>query len=771
MMTSETDDVKPIQFDRGNLSKLLSEIQTLTKLVESLLSASIKLHIERRNNSLLQVEMEQSKLEKHKRLYPTMQRQLQQLEMNVADWQEMTKTCITNNKKLFSFITDFIATLSNAPIWIVTGCFSAQMQKAVNAIKPLHNLHLNENVQVKLDNIVRFFVASKIWTLDVVMKCIQSNIISQQVSEHDASLWTSTKSSLEKAGLSINGRISIWWADDKRAYDGVLVKPHDFFKTKLLQVNYDDGDVRKYTLTRLIMRALRAQSPEKHINAELRRLNTGCQIGSEATMFVYKTQKIVRGKVSVASRTCIAFSTETGTHVMSVEDFATNIKITNKIIDYSKKLRNSVNVDIGRRCIFFGVDQKIYTAQISAERRTLRTVEKLTLTYKNQYSEEKAYFHVDELIARITQARISKGFVGTPLTSNTFDADVNQMHTHSLATPPVSLQATAPKLDHATDHSVTNLKLKESGLNIQIGSKVSIWCGSNHENPIQRVTVKTPAHSSGNSKEEICLVLESGETFSTCSISRMQSLIQTGDHYLKSIQAFQIPHLRGYIVPGKTLQIWSPARNQCLSAILSLQDFEQGTGQFRLESLDGTVSHFTAEKLVRNISHAAAVQVDTKLAANGITNVSCVAGSTTSVWLGASKGMDTVTLKAGFTSDDTIRVLLQKNIPDPMAKSGSQFSPLTVQTCTIPQLIACIQKAEIIQNSKRELERRGLRIGGPIDIWWAGDKRSYRGVLQLEANFYTTEKLTVRYDDGDIRHYDISTLLVRDINNKINMAQ
>ena len=46
-------------------------------------------------------------------------------------------------------------------------------------------------------------------------------------------------------------------------------------------------------------------------------------------------------------------------------------------------------------------------------------------------------------------------------------------------------------------------------------------------------------------------------------------------------------------------------------------------------------------------------------------------------------------------------------------------------------------------------------------VWWAGDGRAYRGTLQLESDFDVSGKLTVRYDDGDVRQYPVATLMVR----------
>ena len=95
------------------------------------------------------------------------------------------------------------------------------------------------------------------------------------------------------------------------------------------------------------------------------------------------------------------------------------------------------------------------------------------------------------------------------------------------------------------------------------------------------------------------------------------------------------------------------------------------------------------------------------------------------------------------------------------AKSVSDSTPSGLFLCGIDELVARLKQAQKFRAGQVALSARNLRIGGPITVWWGGDKRSYTGTLQLETNFDTSGKLTVRYDDGDIRHYDVQTLMVR----------
>ena len=60
-----------------------------------------------------------------------MERQLQQFELNVRDWQNMTKRCALEDKKVLDAVDALVRTLQRTPQWVSDRCFDPPLKQAI----------------------------------------------------------------------------------------------------------------------------------------------------------------------------------------------------------------------------------------------------------------------------------------------------------------------------------------------------------------------------------------------------------------------------------------------------------------------------------------------------------------------------------------------------------------------------------------------------------------------------------------------------------------
>lgn len=60
-----------------------------------------------------------------------MTRQIEQMELNVRDWQEMTRKCATNDVLVMKTVLSLLEAIASAPQWVIEAAFSSDFQAEV----------------------------------------------------------------------------------------------------------------------------------------------------------------------------------------------------------------------------------------------------------------------------------------------------------------------------------------------------------------------------------------------------------------------------------------------------------------------------------------------------------------------------------------------------------------------------------------------------------------------------------------------------------------
>ena len=68
-----------------------------------------------------------------------MTRQIEQMELNVRDWQDMTRKCATNDVLVMKTVLSLLEAIASAPQWVVEAAFSSDFQAEVRVFLP--NVH------------------------------------------------------------------------------------------------------------------------------------------------------------------------------------------------------------------------------------------------------------------------------------------------------------------------------------------------------------------------------------------------------------------------------------------------------------------------------------------------------------------------------------------------------------------------------------------------------------------------------------------------------
>ena len=748
MMAEDRLEGKPLQVNGVQLAAVFGQMRQVTEKLRASFETVSNLQLERLSHSADQVKAEQRKLETHRRLYPTMQRQLASLEVNVQDWERMMRTCTDDNKKLAHAMSALVQTLSAAPKWVFEAFFDTTLQRTVRELPTvIRTESLSKGSRNRLLQLLGLVARCPLWSttdvLDVAKRAVASE--GNSAKGHDLK---AVEAKLRAVDLSINGRVSIWWNDDKCAYDGVLVKPNCFSSTGLLQVNYDDGDVRKYSLEQLVLRSQRALPLAEFLTAALRRAEINSSIGGTVKVLSWSLLKVIEAKLEAPAMLSdrkkpkvVVVQTTGNKTECSIPALVRLVKAAELHEKFVHRLK-SCGAAIGRECKL-SIDGRIRSGKITLVRQQVETQGNLTVVFNDN---SKQHLSINDLAARITAAEV-QGHVASVASgvSSAAAAAPSAISLQPFSFPhsdasTTSKPASTPEAPGSSASAALNEQLRLVGIPAHLGDEVNVWPGD-HARATAGKLVAAPDGSGC-----VSVVAPGGKLVVTCTPKRLKHLLTVARRYDQDLELFRTEYVKGFIEPGRTVQLFSPTHNRVVHAMLATSRYEASGCKFSLRFMDGTTTMLSAPQVLENVVSAAGQLVDRGLAAHQITEVSATAHSKITIW-GGPRGLVSGTLHAGFTPQGAPQVALLED-------GAMNF------ICQVDELTARYKQAKKIEAVRHALRQRGLRLGGPIDVWWGGDKRAYRGTLQVESNFDTSGKLTVRYDDGDIRHYDPTTLMV-----------